>query len=297
MQLAITNNQVNGHSANTAVSFVGGISFTNFEDTACLVLRGNAVTGTPASPTQCGGAACVDYYLEEVGGAMTLEEVPNTGNTTANAAYVNSINDAGPVTIFGTIDLTNGAACNVALMAEGGEAVACNAAPAIEQDDLARLVRAAASRMNAAGASADMTNALAALGLQLVDLPGGQLGRVSGNRVAFDPHAAGWGWFVDPTPDEDEEFEPPSPETGERRAKPGGPADGRMDLLTALLHEMGHTRGEIDLDPVAHAGSLMAAKLPSGVRRGPAAVVAPVPRKPRAPRRGSRRRREWRNRS
>jgi hypothetical protein len=109
--LAITNNQINGHSANLAVSFVGGVSVTGFEDNACIELTGNSVTGTPASPTQCGGAPCVDYYLEEVGGVMRFEEVPDTAATTLTAAFVNATNDAGPVTIFGIIDLTNGAAC------------------------------------------------------------------------------------------------------------------------------------------------------------------------------------------
>ena len=112
MDMTITDNLINGHSLNTAVSFVGGVSFTAFEDNACVVLRGNTVIGTPAGPTQCGGAPCVDYYLEEVGGVATMEEVPDTGSTTANAAYVNSSNDAGPVTIFGTIALTNGVTCN-----------------------------------------------------------------------------------------------------------------------------------------------------------------------------------------
>jgi hypothetical protein len=44
-----------------------------------------------------------------------------------------------------------------------------------------------------------------------------------------------------------------------------------MDLLTALMHEMGHARGEVDVDSVAHAGELMAAKLKPGVRRRPGA--------------------------
>jgi hypothetical protein len=91
------------------VSFVGGISVTSFEDATNLTLRGNTVTGTPAGATQCGGAPCVDYYLEEVGGTMTMEEIPDTGSTTVNAAYVNAINDPGLVTVFGVIDLSNGA--------------------------------------------------------------------------------------------------------------------------------------------------------------------------------------------
>jgi hypothetical protein len=120
MRMTITNNTINGHSLNTSVNFVGGISMTHFSeiapnpaDISCLVLRGNTVSGTPAGATHCGGAPCVDYYIEEVAGTLTFEEVPNTTNTTLNAAYLNSINDAGPVTIFGIIDLTNGAVCPI----------------------------------------------------------------------------------------------------------------------------------------------------------------------------------------
>jgi hypothetical protein len=108
MNATVTNNTVNGHSLNTAVSFVGGISVTGFEEVMDLQLTGNTVTGTPASSTQCGGAPCVDYYLEEVAGTFRLEEIPNTPATTASSAFVNTTNDAGPVTIFGVIDLSNG---------------------------------------------------------------------------------------------------------------------------------------------------------------------------------------------
>ena len=40
--------------------------------------------------------------------ALVAEEIPDTAATTLNAAYVNSTNDAGPVTIFGVINLSNG---------------------------------------------------------------------------------------------------------------------------------------------------------------------------------------------
>jgi hypothetical protein len=153
MQLALTNNVVSGHSANTAVNFVGGISFTGFEDSSCVVLRGNSVTGTPTGPAQCGGAPCVDYYLEEVGGATTLEEVPNTAATTANAAYVNSINDAGPVTVFGVIDLTNGATCNVAMMAAAGERPVRRPAEVLDQTHLPALLSAAGHGVESPGPS------------------------------------------------------------------------------------------------------------------------------------------------
>jgi hypothetical protein len=80
----------------------------SFEDVLDLQLTGNSVTGTPASATQCGGAPCVDYYLEEVGGTYRLEEIPDTAAATATQAFVNATNDAGPVTIFGVIDLSDG---------------------------------------------------------------------------------------------------------------------------------------------------------------------------------------------
>jgi hypothetical protein len=87
---------------------VGGISVTGFEDVLDLQLTGNSVTATPTGATQCGGALCVDYYLEEVAGTFRLEEIPDTVATTATQAFVNATNDAGPVTIFGIIDLSNG---------------------------------------------------------------------------------------------------------------------------------------------------------------------------------------------
>lgn len=112
MRCLITNNNINGHSLNTSVNFVGAISYVGFEDNNCITMRGNTVTGTPASPTHCGGAPCDDYFMQESAGVTKFEEIPNTGNTTLNAAYVNSINDPGSVSVFGSIDLTNGAACN-----------------------------------------------------------------------------------------------------------------------------------------------------------------------------------------
>ena len=39
-----------------------------------------------------------------------------------------------------------------------------------------------------------------------------------------------------------------------------------MDLLTAVMHELGHTLGHTDLDPASHADDLMSATLAPGVR-------------------------------
>ena len=47
----------------------------------------------------------------------------------------------------------------------------------------------------------------------------------------------------------------------------GGPAAGKMDLLTVVEHELGHELGLNDVDPGTHPGDLMASTLPTGTRR------------------------------
>ncbi len=44
------------------------------------------------------------------------------------------------------------------------------------------------------------------ISLNLVDLPGGAVGQTTANTITLDTDAAGFGWFIDPTPYENEEF-------------------------------------------------------------------------------------------
>jgi hypothetical protein len=88
------------------------------------------------------------------------------------------------------------------------------------------------------------------------------LGMASGHTIWLDANAAGWGWFVDATPQDDSEF-----------TTPGNPGEqGNMDLLTVLTHEMGHLLG---LEHSAAAGDVMAATLNPGVRLMPTASDLP----------------------
>jgi hypothetical protein len=68
---------------------------------------------------------------------------------------------------------------------------------------------------------------------------------VAARRVTLSADAAGHGWFADGTPLADEEFAPGGPGSP-LVALPGSPAAGKEDLLTAVLHEMGHLAGSPD---------------------------------------------------
>jgi hypothetical protein len=100
----------------------------------------------------------------------------------------------------------------------------------------------------------------------LADLGDGELAVTQGNTIYVDRDAAGYGWFVDATPFNDAEF----------RARAGSAA-GKMDLLTVLMHELGHVAG---LD---HASGLplMQEQLDPGVRytleSAPRAPARPAP--------------------
>lgn len=88
----------------------------------------------------------------------------------------------------------------------------------------------ALSRWQAAGAD---IQPLGNIRICIADLGGTTLGLAAGNTVWLDDNAAGWAWFVDPTPWHDSEFTT-SRDQGEQH---------RMDLLTVLSHEIGHLLG------------------------------------------------------
>ena len=105
--------------------------------------------------------------------------------------------------------------------------------------------------------------------LHFADLPASSLGQTTGTgptaQITLDTTAAGHGWYIDYTPFLNDEYLPTSNPL-EWIAKPGSEAEGKMDLLTVLLHEYGHAHGlEHSGDP--HA--LMSTTLQAGVRHLP----------------------------
>ncbi|MDQ6438139.1 Ig-like domain-containing protein [Mesorhizobium sp. LHD-90] len=132
--------------------------------------------------------------------------------------------------------------------------------------ELAFMVEAATARWAAAGLDASQVAALEALTFSVEDMSGLQLAAFRSGHIALDADAAGYGWFVDATPGDDAEFAV----TGTRGmlgATADGGADGHMDLLGTIMHEMGHALGLEDSYALTDRGDIMYGYLSAGIRR------------------------------
>jgi hypothetical protein len=157
-----------------------------------------------------------------------------------------------------------GQAAEALRLAASPLATSASAEP-LTQAELEAIHLAALARWQAVGLSDAQLDRISRVRFDITDLPGDLLGLARANLVQLDRDAAGHGWFIDPTPDDDLEF----------LAQPvDDAAIHRVDLLTAVLHELGHLLGLDHLDAQDVEADLMHNLLATGTRRLPSAVLS-----------------------
>src|SRR5262249_8602088 len=103
------------------------------------------------------------------------------------------------------------------------------------------------------------------------NLPSGMLGETTGTQIVIDRSAQGWGWFVDPTPNDNSEVAQRLSSEA-LAASPSSPAAGRLDLLTTVVHELGNAMGF----PENQGHGVMGMVLQAGERRVPTELRLPT---------------------
>jgi subtilisin-like proprotein convertase family protein len=122
-------------------------------------------------------------------------------------------------------------------------AVDSSAAMDLQQAELDDMVSAVIEEWSASGQiSANERRVLEAATFRVGELQDKTLGIARSGVVTIDANASGWGWFVDMSPGEHEEFGSPD-ESGTMLADVTSSAYGRMDLYTVVSHELGHIIG------------------------------------------------------
>ncbi|MGD8875225.1 MAG: LEPR-XLL domain-containing protein, partial [Gammaproteobacteria bacterium] len=115
---------------------------------------------------------------------------------------------------------------------------------------LAAIVTEAIQRWSDSGLIPAGAVDLSTLTVVVADLAGDALAQAVGTTITIDTDADGFGWFIDTTPSDDSEF--------------NGTAPAGVDLLTVVLHEIGHVLGYPHDAPGLSA--LMADTLAAGER-------------------------------
>jgi hypothetical protein len=110
-----------------------------------------------------------------------------------------------------------------------------------------------------------LASTLSSVTVSVDDLPAQTVAQTQGSHITISSNAAGWGWFVDATPRQHEEFTRIG-DTLEYRAQTGSEAENKVDLLGVLIHELGHVLG---LEHSDDARDEMAAIIIPGLRRLP----------------------------
>ena len=213
--------------------------------------------------------ACAEHLSDSaVANASILRANSDASPTTQAPAVAHALTSA-PVSRSVQIPLGRAALSTASIApanqptAVAGDSTSPQPAALLTTDQLKPIVTEAIAEWAKAGLPATEVAAFNKVNFSVADLSGSLLGWTENNQVLIDRDAAGYGWFVDPTPGQDEEFQS-AKATGQLQAVDPR-ALAHMDLLTVVEHELGHVAGLNDLDSSPY--DLMSSTLPEGVRR------------------------------
>jgi hypothetical protein len=208
---------------------------------------GNAGGGSTGGTMQIPGPPLQPFVSSD-----TFAIPATTSSVTHSGTGVLRFNSTSPIIIGAATPLTLDAST-----------AATSAPDPLTDSQLAAIVTAAEQRWTAPGSS-QVANALTGITFKVANLAPGILAERWQNTIWIDDDAAGYGWFVDPTPADDAEFASVAG-TSSLAAPADTAATQRADLLTAVMHEIGDVLGNSDTS----ADDLMNAMLPLGTRRLP----------------------------
>ncbi len=210
-----------------------------------------------------------DFAIFDAAGGPTLTDPPSNANV---RNFIDALNPHGaglPEIITGSNFKRDTTLAPPLLAGHGGvEPAQPGKISVLTRAQLDTLLVVAIERWKETGLTAEQLAAMRSMTFELADLPEVYLAEVSGNHVRIDRDAGGYGWFVDSTPMDDAEFGN-TVSNLRRYTNPGDAPAGRMDLLTAIMHEMGHRVGLCDSYSSTARDSLMYGYLTRGERRLP----------------------------
>ena len=227
---------------------------------------GSTSTGTVAQSGASGTCTASKTY-KSVGNYTITATVKDSAGATATATVTISVTKTGAATSgqAGTMPVTSPTS-------DPNAQLVASTPPAI--DSAATLTSAELQAITAAAERAWLTTGIAPAQFTTVrfvitrDLPYGEIGYTDANTIYLDATADGFGWYTGSSVAFD----------AQGVALAGGPAEDRIDLLTVVLHELGHTLGLPDGCTCGLFTELMQATLPAGVQRllPTAATTTPI---------------------
>jgi hypothetical protein len=282
----ITNNHVS--VGDNVAGLQGIVAQARQASAGCFDIRTNTVTFPNGTPS-----GVVGIRLRQANTATAqLEQGISSGTP---AAVLAANNAASTTEVIGTVTVVSNSTCQVAptsapaaflpakdslvesdqdirveraLVAVRGQRPHTDDVPKLSDRELVWIVQSAIQRWREGGMAEDDLSRLAKAQFEIADLPDGELAEISEAGIRIDETGAGYGWFFDSTPSDDNEFDIVVPDR-ELHTRQFSPARGKMDLLTVVMRELGHVYLDGKSRMSRTVRPVMENTLPSGVRRVP----------------------------